>query len=60
VAILQPHKPISYYRYDPKVKGLSAAKEQGELGEKALAHALFGSLAYSKELYKLPNKLTEK
>ena len=54
VAILQPHKPISYYRYDPKAKRLSDAKEQGELGEKSLAYALFGSLAYSKELYKLP------
>ena len=35
---------------------MSDAKEQSELGNKALSYALLGSLAYNKELYKLPKK----
>jgi len=53
VAILQPHKPISYFDYNFSTKSLSDAEAQRGLGEKTLAHALFGSLAYSKQLYKL-------
>ena len=55
VAILQPHKAIKYYTYDINQQKLTDAKENKPLGETALAHALFGSLAYSKGLYRLAN-----
>ena len=55
VAILQPHKAIKYYHYDLNSQQLTDADENSALGEIALAHALFGSLAYSKGLYRLPD-----
>jgi phosphoglycerol transferase MdoB-like AlkP superfamily enzyme len=54
VAILQPHKKTSYYHYDLSQQRLIVAPENKALGDTALAHALFGSLAYSQGLYHLP------
>ncbi len=54
VAILQPRKPIKYYTYDLVTKKLTDAEEDKAFGENALAHALFGSIAYSQGLYRLP------
>ena len=56
VAILQPHKAISYYRYDLTSQQLISAPENKALGETALAHALFGSMVYEKGLFRLPKK----
>ena len=53
VAILQPHKPITYYHYDLNSQKLIDADENKSLGDIALAHALFGSMAYSQGLYRL-------
>lgn len=53
VAILQPRKPITYYRYDHETLRLQDSEENPKLGDTALAHALFGSLAYGKGLYRL-------
>jgi len=53
VAILQPEKPIMYFDYDHKKKKLVSATKDNFLGEKALAHALFGSYAYNKGWYQL-------
>ncbi|PKH00634.1 LTA synthase family protein [Paraglaciecola sp. MB-3u-78] len=53
VAILQPDKAPSYFAYDPAAKQLVRSPEDAKLGEVALAHALFGSLAYDKQWYDL-------
>jgi phosphoglycerol transferase MdoB-like AlkP superfamily enzyme len=53
VAILQPHKAISYYDYDFKKQKLIDASENKALGSVALAHVLFGSMAYSQGVYRL-------
>lgn len=55
VAILQPSKEPMYFLYDPQNKQLVESKHNEELGEKALAHALFGSKAYEKSWYRLEN-----
>ncbi|MEQ3657838.1 MAG: LTA synthase family protein [Glaciecola sp.] len=55
VAILQPSKEPMYFLYDPQNKQLVKSKQNEELGEKALAHALFGSKAYEKSWYRLEN-----
>ena len=53
VAILQPDKPPAYFAYDPQAKRLVLSAADASLGEVALAHALFGSLAYDKQWYAL-------
>ena len=55
VAILQPSKEPMYFRYAPQNKQLVESNHNEELGEKALAHALFGSKAYEKSWYRLEN-----
>ena len=61
VAILQPEKPISYYRYDYVTKELIAitqvTPQLEALGEVAKAHALFGSLAYNKNWFRLATQV---
>jgi phosphoglycerol transferase MdoB-like AlkP superfamily enzyme len=59
VAILQPHKPIVYFNYDLSSQELSPINDNPLLGEKALAHALFGSLAYNKNLFRLAKKASD-
>ena len=56
VAILQPNKEPTYYRYNKKSMQLAADKTDVELGKQALAHALFGSKAYEKKWYRLEDK----
>lgn len=56
VAILQPRKPIQYYTYDLETKKLTDAEADEAFGENALAHALFGSIAYAQGLYRLPKQ----
>ncbi|KGJ86618.1 LTA synthase family protein [Colwellia psychrerythraea] len=58
VTILQPNKKATYWSWDIISKTLSPTEPHPELGEKALAHALFGSIAYDKGLYTVsPNKI---
>ncbi|WDE06160.1 LTA synthase family protein [Thalassomonas viridans] len=52
VAILQPGKAVSYWHWDKLSKSMTRSAELPLLGEKALAHALFGSLAYKKRLFR--------
>ncbi|RZF92748.1 LTA synthase family protein [Pseudoalteromonas sp. CO302Y] len=57
--ILMPNQKVSYWRYDPKSKTQVAIDKDGssvELAKKALAHVLFSNLAYTEQLYRLPNK----
>ena len=54
VAILQPDKAPTYYHYNLSDKRLEPAESDEELGKTALAHALFGSLAYQQGWYALP------
>jgi phosphoglycerol transferase MdoB-like AlkP superfamily enzyme len=54
VAILQPKKAKAYYQYDFTKQKLKVTTIDESLGENALAHALFGSIAYDKHLYRLP------
>jgi phosphoglycerol transferase MdoB-like AlkP superfamily enzyme len=53
VAILQPSKPASFYVFNNESKQLETGVENKQLGEIALAHALFGSLAYEKQWFRL-------
>ena len=57
VTILQPDKSPRYFTYDPVAKQLNQASADSNLGEIALAHALFGSLAYEKQWYGLEKQL---
>ncbi|WP_342366043.1 LTA synthase family protein [Pseudoalteromonas sp. S16_S37] len=55
VAVLMPGKKASYWHYDVKNKQQDAIMPTAELElikEKALAHVLFSSLAYQKQLYR--------
>lgn len=56
VAILQPDKPARGYRYDPATDQLQPQALRPELARRAHAHAMWGTLAYEKELYRLPAK----
>jgi phosphoglycerol transferase MdoB-like AlkP superfamily enzyme len=51
VTILQPNKKATYWTWDIATKSLAPTQSLPELGKKALAHALFGSIAYDKGLY---------
>lgn len=59
VAILQPNKPIHYFDFDLETKALSPTKEDVGLGQKALAHALWGSIAYQNQWYRLSEGKTK-
>tara|TARA_R110000737_G_scaffold53670_2_gene75420 strand:+ start:13704 stop:15710 length:2007 start_codon:yes stop_codon:yes gene_type:complete len=54
VTILQPKKTPLSFTYDFNAKSLSPVKLNHSLSEVALAHALWGSLAYENEWYKSP------
>ncbi|TWX71686.1 LTA synthase family protein [Colwellia demingiae] len=60
VTILQPNKKATYWSWDIISKTLSPTKSLPELGEKALAHALFGSIAYDRRLYTVPPSKIER
>lgn len=51
VAILQPDKETKFFNYDFANKKLSLSKKDDELAETALAHALWGSLAFKNDWY---------
>ncbi|KTG18730.1 hypothetical protein AUR67_18650 [Pseudoalteromonas sp. XI10] len=57
--ILMPNQKVSYWRYDPTSKtqvAIDNTDSSVELAKKALAHVLFSNLAYTEQLYRLPNK----
>ncbi len=62
VAVLQPQKPVSFYTYDFVGKKLESSEstevsaENIVLGDIALAHSLFGSLAYHNGWYRLADE----
>lgn len=55
VVILQPGKPAESFRYDSKADQLTPAAPLPQLARAALAHALWGTEAYEKRLYRLPS-----
>ena len=57
--ILMPNQKVSYWRYDSTSKtqvAIDNTDSRVELAKKALAHVLFSNLAYTEQLYRLPNK----
>jgi len=57
--ILMPNQKVSYWRYDSTSKtqvAIDNTDSSVELAKKALAHVLFSNLAYTEQLYRLPNK----
>jgi phosphoglycerol transferase MdoB-like AlkP superfamily enzyme len=54
VVILQPRKPPQGYTYNFKSRELTRGILKEGLSEKALATALWGSLAYQNRIYRLP------
>lgn len=60
VVILQPRKPAQGYTYDFKSQELTKGVLQEDLAEKALAMALWGSLAYQERIYRLPDFVSQK
>ena len=54
VAILQPDRSPTFYHYNLSTKRLEPAPSDEEFAKTALAHALFGSLAYQHGWYTLP------
>ncbi|MDC3191368.1 LTA synthase family protein [Pseudoalteromonas elyakovii] len=57
--ILMPNQKVSYWRYNPTSKtqvAIDNTDSSIELAKKALAHVLFSNLAYTEQLYRLPNK----
>jgi len=55
VTILQPEKEPMNFRYDFEEKTLTPKAQNQALSEIALAHALWGSLAYENEWYGMPD-----
>jgi phosphoglycerol transferase MdoB-like AlkP superfamily enzyme len=53
VAILQPNKLPTYYKFNREINKLEAGIENPNFGEIALAHVLFGSLAYEHQWFRL-------
>jgi phosphoglycerol transferase MdoB-like AlkP superfamily enzyme len=51
VVILQPQKSPRHFYYDFNKKTLSPQKERPYLSDIALAHALWGSIAYNRQWY---------
>lgn len=58
VAILQPQKKPQQFSYDFKMKGLKSVYLDPDLADIALAHALWGSLAYEKDWFHFDGSLT--
>lgn len=56
VVILQPRKPPQGFTYDAKSQKFAKGFLKPGLSEKALATALWGSLAYQNHLYRLPGR----
>lgn len=56
VAILQPGKPAQGFRYDRTDDRLHPQPLRPELARRAHAYAMWGTLAYEKELYRLPEE----
>lgn len=54
VAILQPRKDAQGFVIAPGTQALSRHVLVDNLAEKALAHVLWGSMAYQEQLYRLP------
>jgi phosphoglycerol transferase MdoB-like AlkP superfamily enzyme len=54
VAILQPHKKALNFIYNRDTQTLSRDKLDDDLAQKAMAHVLWGTLAYREQLYRLP------
>ncbi|MDO9262766.1 MAG: LTA synthase family protein [Desulfosalsimonadaceae bacterium] len=54
VMILQPHKEAQGFVCAPETQTLSRHVLSDDLAEKALAHVLWGSMAYQEQLYRLP------
>ena len=52
VTILQPQKAPSHFVYDFKQETLTPVKQNKGLSDIALAHVLWGSLAYENEWYR--------
>ncbi|MEP1446859.1 MAG: LTA synthase family protein [Paraglaciecola sp.] len=52
VTILQPQKPALNFTYDFRLKTLAPKQPNLELSDTALAHALWGSLAYENTWYR--------
>ncbi|XQW86641.1 LTA synthase family protein [Thalassotalea piscium] len=57
MVILQPQKSPLTFNYDLTNKKLTPSKNNKALAEKALAHAIWGSLAYENDWYSLPTTL---
>ncbi|WP_175623940.1 LTA synthase family protein [Pseudocolwellia agarivorans] len=55
VTILQPQKSPMSFLYDAASKKLTSTKDNAELAEIALAHVLWGCLAYKNQWYKFEN-----
>jgi len=54
VVVLQPQKPPQQFRYDPASRRLQPAPLDPALAKTAHAQALWGSLAYQKQWYRIP------
>jgi len=54
LAILQPHKKPQGFVFISETQTLSRQDLDDDLAQKALAHVLWGSMAYQKQLYRLP------
>ena len=52
VAILQPHKSIQFFHYDFSRKVLETSDIDDEMSDVALAHALWGSLAFKNDWFR--------
>lgn len=56
VAILRPHKVPLNFIYDPQTNQLATTEPNAPLSDIALAHALWGSLAYKHEWFRMKTK----
>ncbi|MFZ2632651.1 MAG: LTA synthase family protein [Desulfosalsimonadaceae bacterium] len=54
LAILQPHKKPQGFVCAPETQTLSRQALGDDLAQKALAHVLWGSMAYQEQLFRLP------
>lgn len=54
VVILQPDRQPEGFKYDFSAKRLTHASQSDEMKQTALSWALWGSMAYQKQLYKMP------
>ncbi len=55
VVVLQPGKPADSFTYDAKAGRLTASSSLPTQARKALAYALWGTVAYEHGLYRLPS-----